>query len=232
MSRGVAQRRRPDRGRLGIEHRGQPGRRHPQQEGELPLDRIVGADHPVFEDAAVELVDDLARVGAGPSVDQQRRRLAQRGGAGRIAAEILDDAGANQLDRHGDLLDLVFAQQLPHHPAGEHAILAQRAPHLGEVIGRGGLRRAAGGVAAPIGGGLLPAMFAPSGASVGERAQQRKPSPPISSPRMPSKTATIQGIPCMVLSAAGAGGGGATGYGCGAGCSRSRCGAGCGGSGG
>ena len=49
----------------------------------------------------------------------------------------------DQLDRDGDLLDLILAQQLAHHPAGQHAILAQRAPHLGQVIGGGGGRPSA-----------------------------------------------------------------------------------------
>ena len=136
VRRRVAQRRRPHRGLLRVEHRGQPLRRQPEQERELLLDRIVAADHPVLEDAPVELVDDLARVRPRAPVDEQRRRLAQRRRAGRIAAQIVDHARADQLDGHGDLLELVLAQQLAHHAAREQAVLAQRAADLGQAIGR------------------------------------------------------------------------------------------------
>ncbi len=120
----------------------------------------------------MELVDDLAGVRPRSPVHQQRRRLPQRPCAGWIAAQILDHARADQLDRHGDLLDLVFAQELPHHAAGEHAILAQRAPDLGEMIDRPYLRLCAAtrGLAAPIGGG--PLLDVAARPTVGERAHE------------------------------------------------------------
>ena len=100
--------------------------------------------------------------------------FAERGGAGRIAAQILDDAGPHQLHGQRDLLELVFAEELAHDPAGEDPILAQRAPDLREMIGRarprlrGGRSRFGG----PAGGAGVAFRLLPAGAPVGQHAQE------------------------------------------------------------
>jgi hypothetical protein len=122
----------------------------------------------VLQDPPVQLGDDLFRilVGARARLDEQRRRLSQRDGAGRIAAQILHHRRSHQLHRDRHLVDLVLAQQLAHHAPRQHAILAQRAPDLGQVVGGGrrrGRRRLAAGVG-PVAASLprfLAAVAAP-----------------------------------------------------------------------
>ena len=172
VRRRVAQGRRADAGRLRLQQRGQTGRRDPQQEREFLFDRIVAPHHPVLQDASVQAFRHVARIGRARGGHQQRGRLAQRRRAGRIAPQILDDARADQLDRGGHGLDLIFQQQLAHHAAGQHPVLAQRAPDLGQVVdGRRGAGLAVGGAAAgprPGGGGAF--RFAP--ARGGQRRHQ------------------------------------------------------------
>ena len=141
-------------------------------------------------------------------------------GAGRIAAQILDHARPDQLDRDGDLLDLVLAQQLAHHPPGEHPILAQRAPDLGQVVG------AAAAAAAPAASppsardALRPRRFVV--ARGGSAQNSAAPSAPIRRPRTPSRIAShdrnaARGRPSgggVGAAGGGVGGGGAAGVGC------------------
>ena len=74
-------------------------RRQAQQERELLCDRILRADHPVLEDAAVKLRDDLLACPCAAGLDQQGGGLAQRDRAARIAAQVLDHASARPARR-------------------------------------------------------------------------------------------------------------------------------------
>ena len=214
----VAQRGRLHGGGLGREHVRQPLRRQPEQEGELLLDRVLRADHPVLEDPPVELGDDLLRaaVGAGTPFDEQRGRLAERDGAGRIAAEVLHHARPDQLDRDGDLLDLVLAQQLAHHPPGEHPILPERAPDLGQVIG--GRRRGRGRRRLARVAGVARRLFRVAPApedqrrqgDTGQEGQSAREQHDREPRRNPARGASGGGV--------GAGGGGAVGVAAGVGC--------------
>ena len=176
MNRRVAQPGRLHRRGLGRQHGAEPRRRQPEQEGELLLDRILRAHHAVLEDAPMELLDGLARIGRRLARDEQGRRLPQRNRAGRIRTQVFHNRRPHQLDGNGDGFELVVAQQLGHHPPGQHAIFAQRSPNLREVIDRRGARfgtRLAAPAGRRFGTARARGGFAASGPPVGQHDGQR-----------------------------------------------------------
>ena len=139
MCGGVAQGDRASGRVLPLEDRREPRHRQADQERELLLHRVTAAHHAVLEDAPVQLVGQRAHLlrRRGRRGIQARRRLAQRGGVRRIAAQVVDDGGADQLHGARDLVELVLGQQLAENAPRQQAVLDQRAPHLGQAIGAG-----------------------------------------------------------------------------------------------